>query len=157
MSDSESENDRLSIESPAPEEEVEPVEDIQETEQLNSVRNSIRDWKLREMDANTNGSQKSNGLGGLRNYVSKSAKLYYDLMNYIQTSKNDENNMKDSFYVSIVQAIGIPTALPFSLRMLLEHVLQRDLLELPFTVEPTVINSYAKKGYSVQTEFPDEE
>lgn len=133
------------------------VEDLEESNYMNGVRNSIRDWKLREMDANANESSQPNGLRGLRNFVNKSAKLFYDLQSYLNTSKNDEQNMKDSLYVSIVNSIGVPATLSYHIRTLLDHILQRDLVELPFTVEPKVINSYAKKGYEVKTEFPDEE
>ena len=156
MSDSESETSSvMSVENEALENEQ--IEDLEETNYLKSVRNSIRDWKLREMDANANETSKANGLQGLRNYVSKSAKLFYDLQAYLLTSKNDEQNMKDALYVSIVDSIGMPATLTHHIRLLLEHILQRDLVELPFTVEPKVINSYAKKGLEIQTEFPDEE
>lgn len=151
-SDSET-NTVLSIEN----EETEPVDDLEESTYITNVRNSVRDWKLREMDANTSETSKANGLGGLRSYVAKTAQLFYDLQTYLNTSKNKEKNMADVLYVSIVEAIGIPATLNQHIRRLLEHFLQRDLVELPLTVEPTVINSYAQKGLEVKTEFPDEE
>ena len=65
--------------------------------------------------------------------------------------------MKDTLYVSIVEAIGIPAALGIQVKLLLQHVLERDLVELPFTVNPKAINERAEKGIEVQTQFPDEE
>jgi hypothetical protein len=136
---------------------VEEIDDMNDVNHVSEVRNSVREWKLREMDGNTNESSKAKGLQGLRNYVAKSATLFYDLINYMKTAQNKEQNMKDTLYVSIVNSIGAPGTLNYHVRTILEHILQRDLIELPFTVEPKVINSYAKKGLEVQTEFPDEE
>ncbi len=154
MSDSETDsNSPLSI----AENEIEDAVDIDEENHVNRVRNSVRDWKLREKDENTTNTSKANGLQGLRTYVAKSATLFYDLMNYIKTSQNKEQNMKDILYVNIIEAIGIPSTLNYHVRTMLEHILQRDLIELPFTVEPKVINTYAEKGLEVKTEFPDEE
>ncbi len=154
MSDSETEsNSYLSIK----EDEIEEAENIDDENHINRVRNSIMNWKLREKDENTLESSQANGLQGLRAYVAKSAMLFYDLMNYIKTSQNKEQNMKDVLYVSIIEAIGIPSTLNYHVRILLEHILQRDLIELPFTIEPKVINTYAEKGLEVKTEFPDEE
>lgn len=138
-------------------EQTEELENLEETAYIDNVRNNVRDWKLREMDANTNETSKSNGLQGLRGYVSKTAQLFYDLQNYLQTSKNNEKNMNDSLYVNIIDAIGYPATLNSHVKMLVEHFLQRDLVELPLTVEPKVINTYAEKGLEMQTEFPDEE
>ena len=154
MSDSESDSNSSILRI---DDETNDVESIDDTNHINKVRNSIMNWKLREKDENTLESSKANGLQGLRAYVSKSATLFYDLMNYMKTSKNKEQNMQDGLYVSIVDAIGIPATLNHHVRSMLEHILQRDLIELPFTVEPKVINTYADKGLEVQTEFPDEE
>ena len=154
MSDSEGESTSSNLSIP---DDLDDVENLNEVNHINQVRNSIMNWKLREMDGNTSESSKANGLQGLRSYVAKSATLFYDLMNYLKTAKNKEQNMKDVLYVGIVDAIGVPATLNFHVRSLLEHILQRDLLELPFTVEPKVINTYAEKGLEVQTEFPDEE
>jgi hypothetical protein len=154
MSDSEEESTSSNL---SLQDDVDDVETLDDVNHVNQVRNSVMNWKLREMDQNTTETSKANGLQGLRSYIAKSATLFYDLMNYMKTSKNKEQNMKDGLYVSIVDAIGIPGTLNYHVRTLLEHVLQRDLLELPFTVEPKVINTYAEKGLEVQTEFPDEE
>jgi hypothetical protein len=152
---SDSETDSLSsIEKYDMNEEVENTEDLA---RVTTVRNTVRDWKLREMDKNTELTSNPSGVSGLRNYVSKSARLFYDLTSYLNTSKNDEKNMKDTLYVSIVDAIGLPATLNLYVKTMLEHVLQQDLVELPYTVEPTVINAYARKGMEAQTEFPDEE
>jgi hypothetical protein len=154
MSDSESESSAsvLSIEDG-----LDDVENIEDVNHVNQVRNGVRDWKLRELDKNTTETSQAHSLQGLRSYVAKSATLFYDLMGYMKTATNKEKNMKDVLYVSIVDAIGAPGALDYHVRNVLEHILQRDLLELPLTVEPKVVNTYAEKGLKVQTEFPDEE
>lgn len=125
--------------------------------QIDTVRNAVRDWKIREFDNTTTPNANAKGLGLLRQYVAKSARLFYDLLNYLQTSRNKEQNMKDALYVNIITAIGPPGSLSFHVKTLLESFLQRDLVELPFTIEPNVVNSYAKKGFTAQQEFPDEE
>lgn len=135
----------------------EVLDDPKDIEHVENVRNAVAEWKLREMDKNANETSKPKGLQGLRNYVNKSARLFYDLNTYINTSKNDEKNMKDVLYVSIIEAIGMPAALAFQVKMLLQHVLERDLVELPFTVNPKAINERAEKGIEVETQFPDEE
>ena len=153
--DSDSDTDSLSsIEGYDTKDEVGSTEDMN---RVNTVRNTVRDWKLREMDKNTELNSNPSGVNGLRNYVSKTARLFYDLTSYLNTSKNDEKNMKDVLYVSIVDAIGLPATLNRHVKIMLEHILQQDLVELPYTVEPKVINTYAKKGMEAQTEFPDEE
>jgi hypothetical protein len=133
------------------------VDNTEDETHIATVRNTVRDWKLREMDKNTEMDSNPSGVNGLRNYARKSARLFYDLTSYLNTSKNDEKNMKDSLYVSIVDAIGLPATLNKHVKTMLEYFLQQDLVELPYTVEPTVINAYAKKGMEAQTEFPDEE
>ena len=155
MSDSESETGSLS-----PIENYEThniIEDPTDISHISNVRNAVREWKLREMDNNTSKTSKANGLENLQNFVSKSARLYYDLNKYINTSKNDEKNMRDILYATIVDAIGIPASLNMHVKIMLQHILQRDLVELPFTVEPKVINTYAEKGFEASKEFPDEE
>lgn len=133
------------------------AENSEDTERLGAVRQSIRNWKVREMDKNTSNTSNAKGLQSLRKYVANSARLYYDLNNYLNTEKNDEKNMQDSMYVGIVSSIGVPGGLSFHLKTLLQHILQRDLLELPFTLEPKLINTYAGKGIRAPTQFPDEE
>lgn len=132
-------------------------ENVEEIHQINNVRNAIKDWKLREQDKNTNTNNNAKGLKSLREYVTGTANLYYDLKNYLSTSQNKEKNMQDNLYVNIITAIGAPGALSNPLRILLERVLERDLIELPFTVEPRVINTYAEENIKVTTDFPDEE
>jgi hypothetical protein len=154
MSDTESDRDSLEGINDYDGERAIPENEVQ---YVNSVRDAVKNWKQREMDNNTLKENNSAGLGSLRNYVSKSAQLYYDLNTFMTTSKNNEKNMKDSLYVGIVSAIGNPASLSFNLRTLLEHFLQRDLVELPFTLETDMINSHAEKGVTLQTDFPDEE
>jgi hypothetical protein len=137
--------------------EADTVENAEEMEVLNNVRNAVQNWKTRELGKNKETNANVQGFDPLRKYVSNSASLYYDLVNFLNTSKNNEKNMKDRLYVNIVSAIGVPGGLPFHLRTVLQHFLQRDLVELPYTVEPTVINSYANQGMVASTEFPEEE
>lgn len=159
MSDSDSEysSDRDSLESIAPYETRGLQDDPQELQRIASVRDAVRTWKQRELDKNSNKNQKPKGLGSLRKYVANSAKLYYDLNTYLNTSQNDEKNMTDDLYRSIVAAIGVPGTLPFHTKFVLESLLERDLIELPFTIEPKVVNTYAKQGIHTNTDFPDEE
>jgi hypothetical protein len=131
--------------------------DLEEEERINKVRDSIKDWKLRELEANTHFNTKANGLDPLRKFVSKSARLFYDLQNYLTTSQNKQENMKDNLYVMIVSAIGSPGTLSLHGRTLLQSLMERDLVELPLTVEPKIVNSYTKKGLTLNANFPDEE
>lgn len=132
-------------------------DDTLEEEKLMTVREAIRSWKLRELEKNTRQDQTTKGLNPLRKYVANSARLFYDLQNYMATEKNKEKNMNDSLYVAIVQAIGSPEGLSFHFRALLQRMLERDLLELPFTVEPSIVDTFTQKGLTVDTNFPDEE
>ena len=129
----------------------------EEEEHIIHVRNAIQNWKTREFDTTTGPNSKAKGLQLLRHYVAKSGRLFYDLTNYLQTSRNDEQNMKDVLYVNIVAAIGAPASLSSHSKTVLETFLQRDLVELPFTIEPKIVNSYAKNKFQAQQEFPEEE
>ena len=151
------ESDRDSLSSMEAYDTREETQTPEEEEQIVNVRNAIRDWKTREFDNTTTPSSNAKGLGLLRKYVAKSARLFYDLTNYLKTSKNNEQNMKDTLYVNIVTAIGVPGSLSLHVKTVLENFLQRDLLELPFTIEPKVVNTYAKSGFQAQQEFPEEE
>lgn len=155
MSDTESEKDSLDSMN-AFDQELESIND-EESMKVDGVRNAVQTWKAKEMDKNTMNASNTKGLGSLRNYVAKSARLFYDLNTYLSTEKNNEANMKDKYYVNIITAIGIPGGLSVHLKNLLEHVLERDLVELPFTLDPKVINTHATKGVRVNTEFPEEE
>lgn len=155
MSDTES--DRDSLESINGFDKQDESVNEEELTKVNKVREAVQSWKTKEMDKNTINQSNSKGLGALRNYVAKSARLYYDLNTYLTTEKNTESNLNDKYYVNIITAIGIPGGLSYHLKDLLQSLLERDLVELPFTLEPKVINSYAKKGERVNTEFPEEE
>ena len=149
---SDSENDSIEIMN-----NYEDTDDDQTEDYIQNVRSRVRDWKTREMERNTNQKTNPKGLDSLRNYIATSASLYYDLIQYLTTSKNNEKNMNDNLYMNIVAAIGTPSDITYHLRTLLQHFLQRDLVELPFTMEPKIINTYAKNGVKAQTEFPEEE
>jgi len=154
MSDSDdydSENDSLSPIERA-RESIEAPDDIAK---LSRVRQAIQSWKVNEFDKTTRTNAK--GLGSLRHYTANAARLFYDIMSFLKTSKNNEQNMKDTYYVNIVTAIGVPGSLSFPLQTLLENALQHDLLELPYTIQPNVVNTYAKDGLVAQQEFPEEE
>jgi hypothetical protein len=155
MSDTESDKDSLESIN-AFDQEVEST-NPEESTKLQTVREAVQGWKAKEMDKNTMNVSNTKGLGALRNYVANSAKLFYDLNTYLETEKNNETNMNDRHYVKIITAIGIPGGLSVHLKSLLQHILERDLVELPFTLEPNIINSHAKKGIRIDTEFPEEE
>jgi len=152
-----SDSDSDSLDSIARYETREPVENEEEKTVVANVRNAVREWKLREMDKNTDFNVSAKGLEPLRSFVANSAQLFYDLQSYMSTLQNKESNLKDKLYVAIVSAIGNPASLTVHSKLLLTNALERDLVELPFTVEPAVINSYAGKGYEASTEFPEEE
>lgn len=129
----------------------------EEIQQVANVRTAIQNWKSREFGKNKEINTNAEGLNPLRKYVSNTAQLYYDLMTYLNTAKNNEKNMSDKLYVNIISAIGVPGALPFHLKTILQHFLQQDLVELPYTIAPPVINAYAKQGITASKEFPEEE
>lgn len=136
---------------------VESLESPDDKTKVINVRNAVRDWKVREFDKTTENMSNAKGLQRLREYVAKSGRLYYDLANYLKTSQNKDQNMKDTLYVNIVMAIGVPGSLSYHLKTLLESLLERDLIELPYTIEPNVVNAYAKDGLEAQQDFPQEE
>jgi len=150
-------SDRESVNSMEAYNEMVGQDNQEEEEHIINVRNAIRNWKTREFDTTTGPNSKAKGLQLLRHYVAKSGRLFYDLTNYLQTSRNDEQNMKDILYVNIVAAIGVPSSLTPHSKTLIETFLQRDLVELPFTIEPKIVNSYAKNKFQAQQEFPEEE
>lgn len=135
----------------------EELENQEDEAKIQNVRSAVQEWKVREIGKNKETNANVQGFHPLRKYVSNAARLYYDLVTFLNTSKNNETNMMDSYYVKIISAIGIPGALPYTLKTLLQHMLQRDLIELPYTMEPTIINAHAKEGNQATTEFPEEE
>ena len=162
MSDpyTDSDSDRDSLENINDHDEFDDnVEELntEEASKLNSIRTAVQNWKTNEMNKNTMNNSNTKGLGSLRRYVANSARLYYDLNTFLTTSKNNEKNMNNSYYANIITAIGLPGGLSFHLKSVIQHILERDLVELPFTVEPKVINTYAEKGFSAETQFPEEE
>ena len=136
--------------------EMEAANEEEETA-LQNVRSAVQEWKVREIGKNKETNANVQGFYPLRKYVSNAARLYYDLITFLKTSKNNETNMLDKHYVNIISAIGIPGALPYTLKTLIQHMLQRDLIELPYTMEPAIINAHAKEGNQATTEFPEEE
>lgn len=154
-SDSESETDSLDMTQLETGTDIEIPEE--EQEQLASVRSAVRDWKLNELNKNTTPQSNVKSLQSLRTYVANAGRMYYDLLNYLKTSQNKEQNMKNTLYVNIVSSIGPPGSLSYPVKVLLESILERDLVELPYTLEPTLTNSYAEKGIRAQKEFPEEE
>lgn len=153
MSDTDSETDSLG---PMPEME-EKIESIEDQNHIQEIRSAVREWKTRELNKNTAVNSNAKSLASLRVYVANAAQLFYDLMNFMKTSQNKEQNMRDSLYVKIVGAIGNPGALAQPLRTVLESLLERDLIELPYTLEPKMTNAFANKGIEAQKEFPEEE
>lgn len=136
---------------------IDTIDSQEDITKLNNVRTAVQSWKTREFGKAANTTANPKGLGLLNQYRAKAARLYYDILNYLKTSKNNEQNMKDTFYVTIVMAIGAPASLSNPLRILLESILEKDLVELPYTMEPKMVNTYAKDGVIAQQEFPEEE
>lgn len=130
---------------------------VEDENHIEEVRKAVSEWKTKGLNQNVENTVKANGLEPLRAYVADTAQLYYDLNSYLKTSENEESNMKNTNYVKIITAIGSPASLSNHLMIVLQHLLKRDLIELPFTVDSKVVNSYAKKGQAVNTDFPDEE
>jgi len=135
----------------------EEIRDEPEDQLLTQVREAIRQWKARELTKNSDPSGNPKGLHALRAYVARSGKMYYDLLAYLTTETEAEENRRDALYKAIVSAIGDPRQLSNHGRSLIEYTLERDLVEFPFTVEPKSINTYADKGLTTTTDFPDEE
>lgn len=155
MSDTESETDSLG---PMPETQTETtVESLEDQNQMQEIRSAVREWKTRELYKNTAPNSNEKGYASLNKYIANAAQLFYDLIDYIKTSQNKEQNMRDSLYVKIVGAIGNPGALSQPLILALESLLSRDLIELPYTLEPKMTNAFAKEGIQAQKEFPEEE
>jgi hypothetical protein len=128
-----------------------------EDQLLSQVREAIRQWKAKELEKNSDPNGTAKGLQALRSYVARSGKMYYDLVTYLTSETETEENRRDAFYKAIVSAIGDPKQLSNHGRSLIEYTLERDLIEFPFTVEPRSINTYANKGLTTETEFPDAE
>lgn len=133
------------------------IVDEPEDQLLTHVREAIRQWKAKELEKNSDPKGNPRGLHSLRAYVARSGKMYYDLLAYLTTGKETDENRRDTLYRAIVTAIGDPTQLSNHGRSLIEYTAERDLVEFPFTVEPRSINTYAEKGLSTTTDFPDEE
>ncbi len=159
QSDSEySDSDKDSLESIARfDGDIENVESSEDNTYIKNVRETVKNWKTKELNKNTQNNANPKGLNGLRVYVANASRLFYDLSNYLTTSKNKESNMKDSYYVKIISAIGNPGSLSEPLKSMLEHFLERDLVELPLTLEPNLSNAYAKNGVEMTRNFPEEE
>jgi hypothetical protein len=158
MSDTEAyDSDKDSLSSMEAYDGVDTVESQDDIAKVNNVRTAVQSWKTREFGKTTNTTANPKGLTLLNQYRATAARLYYDILNYLQTSKNNEQNMKDTLYVNIVMAIGAPASLSNPLRILLTNLLEKDLLELPYTMEPKMVNTYAKDGVVAQQEFPEEE
>jgi hypothetical protein len=153
MSDTESETDSLG---PMPETETR-IDSTEDQNHIQEIRSAVREWKTRELYKNTAPNSNAKGHDALTKYIANAAQLFFDLISYIKTSQNKEQNMRDSLYVKIVGAIGNPGALSHPLLMNLELLLSRDLIELPYTLEPKMTNAFAKEGIQAQKEFPEEE
>ncbi len=133
------------------------IQEEPEDQLLVQVREAIRQWKAKELEKNSDPNGNPRGLHALRAYVARSGKMYYDLLTYLTSETEVEENRRDAFYKAIVSAIGDPKQLSNHGRSMIEYTLERDLVEFPFTVEPRSINTYAEKGLATTTDFPDEE
>lgn len=125
----------------------------EEEERIERVREAVKIWKMREMDKSADKKQDPASFNGLHHFLIAAAKLLIDLSNYIKSSQNKDENMRDNLYVAIIQAIGHPDNLTSFERILIENNLKRDLVELPFTAEPSIIDAHAGKGIKADTKF----
>lgn len=129
----------------------------EEEDHIDSVRKAVKTWKMRELDKSADKKQDPASFNSLHHFLTAAAQLLIDISNYIKSSQNKDENMKDNLYVAIIQAIGDPNNLSSHERIHIENVLNRDLVELPFTVDPSIINAHAKKGIKANTKFYNEE
>jgi hypothetical protein len=120
---------------------------------IDNVREAIKEWKIRELDKASDIKQDPEGFARIQQFLQLAARLLYDLLDYIKSSKNKQENLKDKLYVNIVSAIGDPNELTSHERINIEDILNRDLVELPYTVEPRMINIHAKHGIHAATSF----
>lgn len=125
----------------------------QEEEHIVNVREAVKTWKARELDKSADKKQDAASFNSLNNFLQATARLLYDIKEYIRSAKNKEENMKDHLYVKIIQAIGDPNELSSYERINIEDILNTDLIELPFTVDPHLINSYSKKKIKANTKI----
>lgn len=129
----------------------------EEENHIEEVRKAVSSWKERELDKASDIKQDPQSLDRIQQFLRLAAKLLYDLLNYIKSAKNNDENMKDKLYVKIVTAIGNPSDLTSHERINMEDILNRDLVELPFTVKPSMVNAHAKKGIKVSTNFSSDQ
>lgn len=132
-------------------------ENEEEDTQIESLRKIVQEWKTRELKKNTAATANPRGLAPLQAYVANAAKLYYDMNDYLEKQTEKEENKQDGLYQSLRDAIGDPQMLRNHQRMMIHRLLERDLIEFPLTVDPKVVNTYTKKGFSGVPEFLDEE
>ncbi len=129
----------------------------EEENHIEAVRNAVSIWKERELDKASDSKQDPQSLDRLKQFLVLAARLLYDLLNYIQSAKNKDENMKDKLYVKIITSIGNPDNLTTHERINIENILNRDLVELPFTVNPKMINAHAKKGIQIPHSFSSDQ
>jgi hypothetical protein len=123
--------------------------DLQDIAKVKPVRESVKAWKLRELEKTTNDETDPQDMTWLRKFVKAAALLYFDLIVYMDKAKNKDENMKDDLYVKIIGAIGIPSALSTTERFTIESMLNRDLVELPLTIEEAAIDERAESRQSL--------
>jgi hypothetical protein len=138
-------------------------DDLKETTKVKPVRESVKAWKMRELDKTTENATDPEDMSWLRKFVKAAALLFSDLMVYVEQNQNKDENMKDDLYVKIVVAIGAPHELTTTERYSLENVLNRDLIVLPLTIDEDAIDERAKEELHMnasmlnEKEFVEEE
>lgn len=129
----------------------------EEENHIEAVRNAIRLWKERELDKASDSKQDPQSLNRLQQFLVLAARLLYDLLNYMKSAKNKDENLRDKLYVKIISTIGHPDNLTSHERINIENILNRDLIELPFTVDPKIVNAHAKKGIKISDSFSSDQ
>lgn len=135
----------------------ESAEDYKESPKLKPVRESVKAWKVRELQKSTDEDRDPSDIKWLRQFVKASAVLFFDLKMYLDKSQNKEENLKDDLYVKIIGAIGSPTELSTTERYTMENVLNRDLVELPLTIDEDAIDERAESRLSLNGSALNEE
>lgn len=125
----------------------------EEEDHIDSVREAVKRWKRRELDKSAGQKENPDSFNGLNNFLRATARLLYDIQEYISSAQNKEENMKDHLYVKIIQAIGNPFTLSSFERINIEDVLNTDLVELPYTVDPDLIDEFKEKKIKANTKI----
>lgn len=131
-------------------------EDLSDGSKVRPVRESVKAWKVRELEKTTEDATDPQDISWLRKFVRAAALLFSDLMVYMEKNRNKDENMKDDLYVKIVVAIGKPDELTTTERYSLEDILNRDLVVLPLTIDEDAIDERANSDLHLNSSMLNE-